>query len=152
MNAITSLQRRHYRCRCQLADATDLPFDDSSFDLAYTQFALHEKDETVIDGVLREARRVLAPGGHLIVVDYAVGPYRNPLGAVTHRAIALIERFAGAEHFANYRRWIARGGIDQIIPEAGFAEFEAERFYAGPIKMGVYEKAALSDQPIDLDS
>ena len=124
--------------RCQQGDATQLPFPDASFDVVYTQFALHEKREEVIDGLLSEARRVLRPGGHLLVVDYAVGPHRSLLCALAHPTVVWVERFAGDQHYANYRAWMARGGLDRVVPAAGFTEVEAVRFWGGPIKLGVF--------------
>jgi ubiquinone/menaquinone biosynthesis C-methylase UbiE len=61
-----------------------LPFDDESFDVAVCQHALHRFNEPAT--VLREMRRVLAPGGRLGIMTW--GPIEeNPAFAVELDAI-----------------------------------------------------------------
>ncbi len=50
------------------ASATDLPFDDASFDVAYSFKVLAHVPE--IDRALREMARVVRPGGHLVYDIY----------------------------------------------------------------------------------
>jgi ubiquinone/menaquinone biosynthesis C-methylase UbiE len=49
------------------ADGADLPFPEGSFDLVVATLTLHHWENP--EGVLREAKRVLAPGGTLLLVD-----------------------------------------------------------------------------------
>lgn len=53
----------------QLGDVTWLPFDDSSFNVAMISFGLHELAPRARSRALREARRILQPGGRLLIVD-----------------------------------------------------------------------------------
>jgi ubiquinone/menaquinone biosynthesis C-methylase UbiE len=46
----------------------ELPFDDASFDLVTGTGVLHHADD--LRGLLREARRVLAPGGHFVAIGF----------------------------------------------------------------------------------
>jgi demethylmenaquinone methyltransferase/2-methoxy-6-polyprenyl-1,4-benzoquinol methylase len=51
------------------ADAQDLPFDDASFDAYTIAFCL--RNVTDIDQALREARRVLKPGGRFLCLEFS---------------------------------------------------------------------------------
>ncbi len=125
--------------RCMHGNATALSFPDDHFDMVYTQFALHEKDEAIIDGLLREAHRVLKKNGYLVIVDYTAPPHRGPFSKMSHKGITFVEKMAGEEHYANYRKWIARGGIDAVLREYGWIEQSTLCFYGCTIKMGIYQ-------------
>ncbi len=51
------------------ANATQLPFKDQSFDAVYSVFLFHELPREVRIEVIREARRVLKPGGVFFYID-----------------------------------------------------------------------------------
>src|SRR6185437_9191910 len=51
------------------ADATKLPFETESCDLVYSVFMFHELPSEMRSAVVREARRVLKPGGIFFYVD-----------------------------------------------------------------------------------
>lgn len=51
----------HSNASFQVADVTDLPFDDNTFDVAHCHTVLNHVPDT--DAVLAEVRRVLKPGG-----------------------------------------------------------------------------------------
>lgn len=68
-----------------LADASGrLPFDDGTFDAAYLNGVLGEIPDP--DGALRELRRVLKPGGRLLVGELFLDPDFVPLARL--RALA----------------------------------------------------------------
>ena len=62
------------------ADALNLPLPDASFDVATVAFGLRNMAD--YEAALREFRRILKPGGHLLVLDFSMpaglfaGPYR----------------------------------------------------------------------------
>jgi ubiquinone/menaquinone biosynthesis C-methylase UbiE len=58
----------HVRFRQMSATATDYP--DRSFDLVTSTMLLHEMPPPVIEETLREARRVLKPGGRMVHLDF----------------------------------------------------------------------------------
>lgn len=54
-------------CAVRLADMYRLPLTAGSFDVVVLQMVLHHAEDP--DGAIREAARVLAPGGRLLVID-----------------------------------------------------------------------------------
>jgi SAM-dependent methyltransferase len=57
----------------RLADASELPFDDESFDLVVAFMSLQDVDD--MEGAVRECARVLAPGGRLCLA--VVHPFNS---------------------------------------------------------------------------
>jgi len=71
----------------QLANAQALPFDDESFDLVVCQFGImFFPDRAKANS---EARRVLGPGGHYLVVTFEELD-RNPIAKVVGEAVAAL--------------------------------------------------------------
>jgi SAM-dependent methyltransferase len=56
---------------------TELPFDDATFDVVYSNGTFHHIDHADHPGVLREIARVLRPGGHAFICE------NNPYNPVT---------------------------------------------------------------------
>jgi ubiquinone/menaquinone biosynthesis C-methylase UbiE len=65
-------------------DAQDLPYDDASFDAAYLVTVLGEIPDQ--DAALRELRRVLQPGGRLVVGELLGDPHYVAFGRLRQRA------------------------------------------------------------------
>jgi len=103
-------------------DAEHLPFDDASFDTVACAFSLCTIPRPV--AALGEMRRVLRPGGRLLLVDH-IGSSWPPVYAVQW----LLERFtisAAGEHFT--RRQLP------LMTAAGFQIVESERLKAGSVE------------------
>ena len=58
------------------ADATDTGKKQGEYDLITSTMLLHELDTDAVKSAMREAWRVLAPGGHLVQLDFKA---RNPV-------------------------------------------------------------------------
>lgn len=97
-----------------LGDATVLPFPDDSRDGAAICFALHEKPPLTGRAILSEARRIVRPGGLLVVADYRLASG----GWLSGRMIAAIERLAGRKHHAHFRRYLDGGGTEGFLHAA----------------------------------
>src|SRR5204862_7110682 len=77
--AATALKRENVPSETVEADITDLPFDDGAFDAVYSAHVIYHIDKA--DGqrtALREAMRVVKPGGRAVVVLANPVPLRVP--------------------------------------------------------------------------
>ena len=63
------------RIRWEVADTTQLPFEDNRFDLATVSFGVRNLED--LDGGFRDLCRVLKPGGRLCVLEFSRPP--NPI-------------------------------------------------------------------------
>ena len=61
------------RASARVADVTDLPFGDGSFDVVVTSYSMHHWDDPV--AAVPELARVLRPGGRLCVYDFGHAPF-----------------------------------------------------------------------------
>jgi len=66
----------------RVAPIEDLPFDDGAFDAALSSFMIHHLPDDLKLRGLAEVRRVLKPGGRLVVVD--LKPGKGIIGFLSH--------------------------------------------------------------------
>jgi demethylmenaquinone methyltransferase/2-methoxy-6-polyprenyl-1,4-benzoquinol methylase len=82
-------------------DATRLPFEDASFDAATTAFGLRNLDQP--DRGLAEMKRVVRPGGNLVVLEF-LRPPRGLVGGVyelyLRHALPVLGGWLAADHTA----------------------------------------------------
>ncbi len=88
-------------CRVRQADLYQLPLDDASVDVATIHQVLHFLDRPA--AAVAEAGRVLAPGGKLLIVDFAPHDLESLRDEHAHRRLG----FADAEIAA----WLERAGL-----------------------------------------
>lgn len=111
-----------------VADGLALPFDDASFDLSTVAFGLRNMEDW--DGGLRELRRVLKPGGHVLVLDFSL-----PRGVL-------------AKPYAFYLNKVLPKLAGVLTGEGDAYEYLAgsiERFPSGEAMLGRFAKAGLRD-------
>jgi len=113
-------------------DASDLGFDDASYDRAVLFFLLHEMPLEVRRRTLSEAMRVLKPGGRLVIVDYHRPRAWHPLRAPMRWILTHLEPFA-------MDLW--HEPIDAWMPDVPCARVERETFYGGLYQKLVVSKA-----------
>ena len=68
----------------ELASADSLPFPDASFDAVMCTVTLHHLPRWMRAATLREMRRVLKPGGRVLLVDFVFGKRRTVAGLLHH--------------------------------------------------------------------
>ncbi len=95
-----------------VGSALELPFPAGRFTGAILSLCLHEHPAPEREGMIREAVRVVRPGGAVILAEYSPPPRWN----FTWGFINLIEWMAGKEHFRNFREFVKAGGIRAVEP------------------------------------
>lgn len=121
-----------------LADAARLPLGDGACDVAVLAMCLHEMDPATRLPVLAEATRC-APFLALLDYDFSPpSPRTRALRAPLLRVLAHIpERLAGARHHACFKDYLARGGMEGLLAEAGLEAMERRRFPSGMLGGGM---------------
>ena len=98
----------------EAADAAALPFPDARFDTVVSASALHDFPEP--ERALGEVRRVLRPGGRLLLLDWS-------RARPTMRALNLYLRLSGD----SFRRMYALPEAEAMLAAAGFRVVRGER-------------------------
>ncbi len=113
----------------QEGDAMDLQFPDASFDVVTISFGLRNVADR--GQALREFRRVLRPGGRLMVLDFST-PNSKMLKAVHDLLYFVLMPALGwavawhrdAHHYTSdsIRTWMSRCTLSKTMLEAGFVD------------------------------
>ncbi len=106
------------------ADARNLPFADGSADVVVTSLFFHHLLPQGKRQVLAEIRRVLRPGGQLVVADW--GRPHSTFAAVRFLAVRLLDGFA-------VTRDHARGIFPARLHNAGFADAAEKAWFGAPV-------------------
>lgn len=70
MLSVARKKNKFRNVKFEVADATNLPFEDDSFDISSVSFALHDMPLRIREKVLKEMVRVTKPKGIIVIVDY----------------------------------------------------------------------------------
>jgi len=121
-----------------VADAMNMPFEDDSYDVLTVAFGLRNMADWPV--ALKEMRRVLKPGGHLLVLDFSLptgilrGPYRFYLNKVLPKIAGLMTGEGDAyEYLAGTIEEFPSGEkMTDLIESNGFSDAESN-----PLSFGV---------------
>lgn len=106
-----------------VGDAFNLPFPDASFDGVYNTLAAHEFKR--IENILKEAYRVLKPGGTMILYDF--NDPHNPLLRYTY--LPFLRHIVELGTFFVYDE----EGWKKIFREAGFQDIQCQTLYKASV-------------------
>ena len=135
--AKTAFARRATDAQTVTADATRLPFADGAFDALLIRDVLHHIGD--VDGVLREARRVLKPGGKLTLVE----PNRAAPFILLQAALIPAERGVLRSSLAALGATLGRAGF--TVTARGYEQpFPVERVLLHPS----FGLPSLADHPL----
>ncbi len=115
-------------------DARRLPFADAAFDAATISLAIHEMEDSLREAAWAEVRRVLCPGGLLLLTDFTVPERETPYARLVRAFLRFIESRAGKAHpphYRNYMEFMARGGLTGWLAERGAPITGDRRYFAG---------------------
>lgn len=115
-----------HKADCIRQDATQMHYENEKFDLVMTAFSLHEKSHASSRKIVEEMVRVTSEGGDILIVDYELSEKTSTLSKIL---IYFIEWVAGGEHYRNFRSYIKKGGLPELL--SGITLTEVERHYFG---------------------
>ena len=127
--------------RLVVADGMRLPFADESFDAVTVAFGLRNMADW--PGALLEMRRVLRPGGHVLVLDFSLpqgwarGPYRFYLHHCLPRIAGIVCREREAYRYLgqSIERFPSGPTMIAMIAEGGFSRVTAQELTFGAVSI-----------------
>ena len=127
--------------RLVVADGLRLPFADAAFDALTIAFGLRNMESW--SRGLAEMRRVLRPGGHVLILDFSIPPpplrwlYRPYL----HHALPRLAAFVTGEKAAyeylgdSIEKFPSGEAMCALLSETGFAEAKCEPLSGGIVSL-----------------
>ena len=130
MLKVANKKNKYENVKFEVADATNLPFEDNSFDVSCVSFALHDMPLTIREKALKEMVRVTKPKGMIMIVDYALP--KNKISSF------LIYRFVKLYEGEYYSKFI-KSDLEALLRKSGIEIKEKlpVLFGAGRILKGI---------------
>jgi demethylmenaquinone methyltransferase/2-methoxy-6-polyprenyl-1,4-benzoquinol methylase len=122
----------------QWADALKLPFGDNSFDLYTISFGLRNTHKT--EAALKEALRVVRPGGRLVIVEFSAPtwrPFRTIYTNYLMSALPWIAKKSSSNPDAyiylaeSIKAWPDQAALAAIIEKAGWSQVSVKNLTGG---------------------
>jgi ubiquinone/menaquinone biosynthesis C-methylase UbiE len=131
-NLRTKLPRR-VRARLLRMNSAHLQLPSDGYDRVLLFFLLHEQPVDVRRHTLREACRVVKPGGKIVIVDYVRPQWWHPLRYLWPLVLAALEPFA-------LDLW--RNDIATWMPADCRGQMRSQSFFGGLYRMTTFTLAA----------
>jgi SAM-dependent methyltransferase len=104
---------------CAVFDGTQLPFQDHSFSFAVASCVFHHIDPASRSAILKEIKRVLIPGGKLLIIEH------NPYNPVTRFIVNRCE-------FDQDAVLLSMSELKGLLRNSGYRAFATGYFYTFP--------------------
>ncbi|RLC40085.1 MAG: hypothetical protein DRH33_01040 [Candidatus Nealsonbacteria bacterium] len=125
-------KKRYPQVKFQVADALNLPFPNNFFDKVYTIAVLHHiPSKEFRQRFLEEAKRVLKPGGLLILTVWKIKTKNNLLSVIKYTILKLIGKLDWGDTFESWNKKIQRyfhifskKELKRLLNEADFKVLE----------------------------
>ena len=148
--AVAFARERHPDSRFEVGDAQRLPFPDESLDGYRAEKLYHALDDP--DGACAEARRVLVPGGRIVLVgqDWELFAIECDDPALTRTILtATADEMAHGRVARRYRNLLLDTGFDDVscevhtavLTDPALVLFTATRLVTGAVRAGAVSEA-----------
>lgn len=110
MLRVANKKNKFGNVKFEVADATNMRFENNSFDVSCVSFALHDMPLTIREKALQEIVRVTKRNGMIVIIDYALP--ENKIGRF------LIYRFVSLYEGEYYSKFI-KSDLEALLRKTG---------------------------------
>lgn len=130
---VAKKKNKFKNAKFEVADATNLPFEDDSFDVSSVSFALHDMPLSIREKVLKEMVRVTKQKGIIVIVDYDL-----PKNTIGKFLVYHFTTFIEAEYYKNF----IKSDLEALLNKNGIEIIEKDAVLhgAGRILKGINKK------------
>jgi len=112
MLKVANKKNKYKNLRFEVADATNMPFEDRHFDVSCVSFALHDVPLSIREKILKEVVRVTKPKGIIVIIDYAL-PKNKIGGYLIYHFVKSYESIYYPEFIkSDFKALLRKSGID----------------------------------------